>query len=162
MLSRDLLDLAAAACMVCYRLISVRIACVLCNGLATALLSCTQQQQYKHSSRHNSSTQQQQYKHSSRHNSNISVLHAQQASTLHISPWRPQLCLLLQRKLSHLRRKLWREAGPPPDLATRLFSERIIYLVCLQPSLTDRKLQCLVAYIHDSLQPLAATRFQAM
>ncbi|WIA39296.1 hypothetical protein OEZ86_005414 [Tetradesmus obliquus] len=32
------------------------------------------------------------------------------------------------RKLSHLRRKLWREAGPPPDLATRLFSERIIYL----------------------------------
>eukprot|EP00878_Enallax_costatus_P007425 GHUV01007775.1.p1 GENE.GHUV01007775.1~~GHUV01007775.1.p1 ORF type:complete len:214 (+),score=47.01 GHUV01007775.1:238-879(+) len=32
------------------------------------------------------------------------------------------------RKLSHLRRKLWREAGPPPDLATRLFSERIVYL----------------------------------
>eukprot|EP00775_Hariotina_reticulata_P006748 gene6748-6968_t len=32
------------------------------------------------------------------------------------------------RKLSHLRRKLWKEAGPPPDLATRLFSERIIYL----------------------------------
>jgi len=38
-------------------------------------------------------------------------------------------CLWTQRKLSHLRRKLWREAGPPPDLATRLFSERIIYLV---------------------------------
>lgn len=37
--------------------------------------------------------------------------------------------VLLQRKLSHLRRKLWREAGPPPDLATRLFTERIIYLV---------------------------------
>lgn len=32
------------------------------------------------------------------------------------------------RKLSHLRKKLWKEAGPPPDLATRLFSERIIYL----------------------------------
>mmetsp|Transcript_392 Transcript_392/g.986 ORF Transcript_392/g.986 Transcript_392/m.986 type:complete len:310 (-) Transcript_392:183-1112(-) len=32
------------------------------------------------------------------------------------------------RKLSTLRRKLWREAGPPPDLATRLFSERIMYL----------------------------------
>ncbi|GFH27470.1 ATP-dependent Clp protease, protease subunit [Haematococcus lacustris] len=27
-----------------------------------------------------------------------------------------------------LRKKLWREAGPPPDLATRLFSERIMYL----------------------------------
>jgi hypothetical protein len=38
---------------------------------------------------------------------------------------------VIQRKLSHLRRKLWREAGPPPDLATRLFSERIIYLVGL-------------------------------
>jgi hypothetical protein len=38
-------------------------------------------------------------------------------------------CCCLQRKLSHLRRKLWREAGPPPDLATRLFSERIVYLV---------------------------------
>lgn len=24
---------------------------------------------------------------------------------------------------------MWKEAGPPPDLATRLFSERIIYLV---------------------------------
>ncbi len=34
-----------------------------------------------------------------------------------------------QRKLSVLRKKLWREAGPPPDLATRLFSERIMYLV---------------------------------
>lgn len=32
------------------------------------------------------------------------------------------------RKLSHLRKKMWKEAGPPPDLATRLFSERIIYL----------------------------------
>jgi len=32
------------------------------------------------------------------------------------------------RKLSMLRKKLWREAGPPPDLATRLFSERIMYL----------------------------------
>ncbi|PNW85812.1 hypothetical protein CHLRE_03g204350v5 [Chlamydomonas reinhardtii] len=32
------------------------------------------------------------------------------------------------RKLSHLRKKLWKEAGPPPDLATRLFSERIMYL----------------------------------
>ncbi|GBF87370.1 ATP-dependent Clp protease proteolytic subunit-related protein, chloroplastic [Raphidocelis subcapitata] len=32
------------------------------------------------------------------------------------------------RKLSHLRKKLWKEAGPPPDLATRLFSERIVYL----------------------------------
>lgn len=37
---------------------------------------------------------------------------------------------ILQRKLSHLRKKMWREAGPPPDLATRLFTERIIYLVC--------------------------------
>ena len=35
----------------------------------------------------------------------------------------------LQRKLSELRKKLWKEAGPPPDLATRLFSERIMYLV---------------------------------
>lgn len=35
----------------------------------------------------------------------------------------------LQRKLSHLRKKMWKEAGPPPDLATRLFTERIIYLV---------------------------------
>jgi hypothetical protein len=34
-----------------------------------------------------------------------------------------------QRKLSHLRKKMWKEAGPPPDLATRLFTERIIYLV---------------------------------
>lgn len=25
---------------------------------------------------------------------------------------------------------MWREAGPPPDLATRLFTERIMYLVC--------------------------------
>jgi hypothetical protein len=53
---------------------------------------------------------------------------------LHV--WLP--CRVLQRKLSHLRRKLWKEAGPPPDLATRLFSERIIYLVGLlqhlQPS----------------------------
>ncbi|KXZ53471.1 hypothetical protein GPECTOR_7g921 [Gonium pectorale] len=32
------------------------------------------------------------------------------------------------RKLSHLRKKLWKEAGPPPDLATRLFTERIMYL----------------------------------
>eukprot|EP00877_Chromochloris_zofingiensis_P013718 jgi/Chrzof1/85/Cz01g02300.t1 len=32
------------------------------------------------------------------------------------------------RKLGPLRRKLWREAGPPPDLATRLFAERIVYL----------------------------------
>jgi len=32
------------------------------------------------------------------------------------------------RKLSHLRKKMWREAGPPPELATRLFTERIIYL----------------------------------
>lgn len=30
--------------------------------------------------------------------------------------------------MSMLRKKLWREAGPPPDLATRLFSERIMYL----------------------------------
>eukprot|EP00955_Chlamydomonas_euryale_P119188 366577-Chlamydomonas_euryale.AAC.17 len=30
---------------------------------------------------------------------------------------------------------MWGEAGPPPDLATRLFTERIIYLVrpCVQP-----------------------------
>jgi hypothetical protein len=34
-----------------------------------------------------------------------------------------------QRKLSALRKKLWKEAGPPPDLATRLFSERIVFLV---------------------------------
>lgn len=27
-----------------------------------------------------------------------------------------------------LRRKMWKEAGPPPDLATRLFSERIMFL----------------------------------
>ncbi|KAG2494845.1 hypothetical protein HYH03_007085 [Edaphochlamys debaryana] len=32
------------------------------------------------------------------------------------------------RKLAHLRKKMWKEAGPPPDLATRLFSERIMYL----------------------------------
>mmetsp|Transcript_5866 Transcript_5866/g.10192 ORF Transcript_5866/g.10192 Transcript_5866/m.10192 type:complete len:314 (+) Transcript_5866:95-1036(+) len=32
------------------------------------------------------------------------------------------------RKLNMLRKKLWKEAGPPPDLATRLFSERIMYL----------------------------------
>ncbi len=30
---------------------------------------------------------------------------------------------------------MWREAGPPPDLATRLFTERIMYLVC-QSSMT--------------------------
>jgi hypothetical protein len=28
-----------------------------------------------------------------------------------------------------LRKKMWKEAGPPPELATRLFSERIMYLV---------------------------------
>lgn len=27
-----------------------------------------------------------------------------------------------------LRKKMWNEAGPPPDLATRLFTERIMYL----------------------------------
>ncbi|GIL74993.1 hypothetical protein Vretimale_2596 [Volvox reticuliferus] len=32
------------------------------------------------------------------------------------------------RKLAHLRKKMWKEAGPPPDLATRLFTERIMYL----------------------------------
>ncbi|KAG1677936.1 hypothetical protein FOA52_001354 [Chlamydomonas sp. UWO 241] len=32
------------------------------------------------------------------------------------------------RKLSQLRKKMWGEAGPPPDLATRLFTERIMYL----------------------------------
>ncbi|KAJ9527529.1 hypothetical protein QJQ45_025739 [Haematococcus lacustris] len=43
---------------------------------------------------------------------------------------RPQrgVMLVQARKLSMLRKKLWREAGPPPDLATRLFSERIMYL----------------------------------
>jgi hypothetical protein len=28
---------------------------------------------------------------------------------------------------------MWGEAGPPPDLATRLFTERIMYLVSLAP-----------------------------
>jgi len=28
---------------------------------------------------------------------------------------------------------MWKEAGPPPDLATRLFTERIIYLVRVTP-----------------------------
>lgn len=32
------------------------------------------------------------------------------------------------RKLSALRKKMWKEAGPPPDLASRLFSERIMFL----------------------------------
>lgn len=34
-----------------------------------------------------------------------------------------------------LRKKMYGEAGPPPDLATRLFTERIIYLVrpCVHP-----------------------------
>lgn len=42
----------------------------------------------------------------------------------------PHHCISAQqRKLSMLRKKLWKEAGPPPDLATRLFSERIMYLV---------------------------------
>lgn len=42
---------------------------------------------------------------------------------------------VVQRKLAHLRKKMWREAGPPPDLATRMFSERIMYLVRLGGSL---------------------------
>jgi hypothetical protein len=46
-----------------------------------------------------------------------------------LTPLITVLAAPLQRKLSHLRKKMWKEAGPPPDLATRLFSERIIYLV---------------------------------
>ncbi|KAJ9526635.1 hypothetical protein QJQ45_017599, partial [Haematococcus lacustris] len=57
------------------------------------------------------------------------------ASECHASSGRTPHCVRVQaayaaaeRKLSMLRKKLWREAGPPPDLATRLFSERIMYL----------------------------------
>jgi len=39
-----------------------------------------------------------------------------------------QQVVVQARKLSMLRKKMWKEAGPPPDLATRLFSERIMYL----------------------------------
>lgn len=39
-----------------------------------------------------------------------------------------QQVIVQARKLSMLRKKLWKEAGPPPDLATRLFSERIMFL----------------------------------
>lgn len=53
----------------------------------------------------------------------------------------------LQRKLSHLRKKMWKEAGPPPDLATRLFTERIIYLV-----------RCWAVAVHNNVMSATSSR----
>lgn len=33
---------------------------------------------------------------------------------------------------------MWGEAGPPPDLATRLFTERIMFLVSCEGDVTCR------------------------
>lgn len=52
---------------------------------------------------------------------------AQRAAPSRATPTRRKL-VVEARKLAHLRKKMWKEAGPPPDLATRMFSERIMYL----------------------------------
>ena len=56
--------------------------------------------------------------------------HRQRCMAIHLGlPVPFQHASWMQRKLSMLRKKMWNEAGPPPDLATRLFTERIMYLV---------------------------------
>lgn len=59
------------------------------------------------------------------------------------------------KKLSHLRKKLWEEAGPPPDLATRLFSERIMYLgLPIDSSVAELMVAQLMVLVQEAPDPI--------
>ncbi|GLC37105.1 hypothetical protein PLESTB_001391200 [Pleodorina starrii] len=59
------------------------------------------------------------------------------------------------RKLAHLRKKMWKEAGPPPDLATRLFTERIMYLgMPIDSSVAELLTAQLIVLVQEAPDPI--------